>query len=140
MIAHWIRLKRFILKTFRNLTRSTSHNMEGRKRVRMDIEYIAMRRRISRIRVKCGKHASYEGNCLCIHLSFLTHLDHKAHKVSLSDTHAPSSIFVVVHKFQTSSPLKPPGQSNRVRPLGRGTESWYKWSRSDGQGGRQDYK
>ena len=35
--------------------------MEGRKLVRTDTEYIAMRRRMSRLRVKCGKHASYEG-------------------------------------------------------------------------------
>ena len=49
-------------------------SMEGRKLVRMDTEYIAMRRRMSRIRVKCGKHASYEGKYLRIYLSYFAHI------------------------------------------------------------------
>ena len=44
----------------------------GRKLLRMDTEYIALRRRMSRIRVKCGKHASYEGKYLRIYLIYLT--------------------------------------------------------------------
>ena len=35
--------------------------MAGKKNDKMDAEYMAMRRRMSRLRVKCGKHSSLEG-------------------------------------------------------------------------------
>ena len=51
----------------------------------------------------------------------------------------PSSSSVVRSHFQTSSPLKPLGQSKpnfMWSLLGKGNESLYKWSRSHDQDGR----
>ena len=50
-------------------------------------------------------------------------------------------IHVYDHNIQTSSPLKPVGQSKlNFISLGRGNESVYKWSRSHDQDGRHGYK
>ena len=40
-------------------------------RIEMDVEYFAMRRRMSRLRVKCGKLASLEGITALVHFIYL---------------------------------------------------------------------